>query len=33
MQADKGGHYAAYEQPPLFSEELRAGFKSLRSEL
>jgi pimeloyl-ACP methyl ester carboxylesterase len=28
---DKGGHFAAWEQPKLFSEELRAGFKSLRS--
>jgi pimeloyl-ACP methyl ester carboxylesterase len=27
---DKGGHFAAWEQPQLFSEELRAAFKSLR---
>jgi pimeloyl-ACP methyl ester carboxylesterase len=27
---DKGGHFAAWEQPHLFSEELRAAFKSLR---
>ena len=27
---DKGGHFAAWEQPKLFSEELRAAFKSLR---
>jgi len=27
---DKGGHYAAWEQPKLFSEEIRAGFRSLR---
>ena len=27
---DKGGHFAAWEQPKLFTEELRAGFKSLR---
>ena len=27
---DKGGHFAAWEQPKLFSEELRAGFRSLR---
>jgi pimeloyl-ACP methyl ester carboxylesterase len=27
---DKGGHYAAWEQPHLFAQELRAGFKSLR---
>jgi pimeloyl-ACP methyl ester carboxylesterase len=29
-QLDKGGHFAAWEQPQLFAEELRAGFKSLR---
>jgi pimeloyl-ACP methyl ester carboxylesterase len=28
---DRGGHFAAWEQPTLFSEELRAGFKSLRT--
>jgi len=27
----KGGHYAAWEQPKLFSEEVRAGFRSLRA--
>ncbi len=27
---DKGGHFAAWEQPQVFSEELRAGFRSLR---
>ena len=27
---DKGGHFAAWEQPQLFTEELRASFKSLR---
>jgi pimeloyl-ACP methyl ester carboxylesterase len=27
---DKGGHYAAWEQPQLFSEEVRKGFRSLR---
>lgn len=26
----KGGHFAAWEQPVLFSQEVRAGFKSLR---
>ena len=26
---DKGGHFAAWEQPQLFSEEVRAGFRSL----
>jgi pimeloyl-ACP methyl ester carboxylesterase len=26
----KGGHFAAWEQPKLFTEEVRAGFRSLR---
>ena len=30
-KVDKGGHFAAWEQPELFSEEVRAGFRSLRS--
>ena len=30
-EVDKGGHFAAWEQPQLFSEELRAAFRSLRS--
>jgi pimeloyl-ACP methyl ester carboxylesterase len=30
-EVDKGGHFSAWEQPQLFAEELRAGFKSLRS--
>jgi pimeloyl-ACP methyl ester carboxylesterase len=29
-QLEKGGHFAAWEQPHLFAEELRAGFRSLR---
>jgi pimeloyl-ACP methyl ester carboxylesterase len=29
-QVDKGGHFAAWEQPQLFSEEVRVGFRSLR---
>lgn len=29
-QVDKGGHFAAWEQPQLFAEELRAAFKPLR---
>jgi pimeloyl-ACP methyl ester carboxylesterase len=29
-QADRGGHFAAWEQPQLFAEELRAAFRSLR---
>ena len=28
---DKGGHFAAWEQPELFVAELQAGFRSLRS--
>ena len=27
---DKGGHFAAWEQPQLLSEEIRVGFRSLR---
>jgi pimeloyl-ACP methyl ester carboxylesterase len=29
----KGGHFAAFEQPQLLSEEVRVGFRSLRSGL
>ena len=29
-EVDKGGHFAAWEQPALFSAEVRAAFKSLR---
>jgi pimeloyl-ACP methyl ester carboxylesterase len=29
-EVDKGGHFAAWEQPELFSVELRAAFRSLR---
>jgi pimeloyl-ACP methyl ester carboxylesterase len=29
---DRGGHFAAWEQPQLFSEELRAGFRPLREQ-
>jgi pimeloyl-ACP methyl ester carboxylesterase len=29
-QADKGGHFAAWEQPQIFSEEVRAAFQPLR---
>jgi pimeloyl-ACP methyl ester carboxylesterase len=29
-EADKGGHFAAWEQPELFAAELRAAFRSLR---
>ena len=29
-EVDRGGHFAAWEQPALFAAELRAAFKSLR---
>jgi pimeloyl-ACP methyl ester carboxylesterase len=29
-EADKGGHFAAWEEPELFSTEVRAAFRSLR---
>jgi pimeloyl-ACP methyl ester carboxylesterase len=29
-EVDKGGHFAAWEEPELFSEEMRAAFASLR---
>jgi pimeloyl-ACP methyl ester carboxylesterase len=29
-EVDKGGHFAAWEQPELFAAELRAAFKTLR---
>jgi pimeloyl-ACP methyl ester carboxylesterase len=29
-EADRGGHFAAWEEPQLFSEEVRATFRSLR---
>src|SRR5215207_10052217 len=29
-EVDKGGHFAAWEQPELLYEELRAAFRSLR---
>jgi pimeloyl-ACP methyl ester carboxylesterase len=28
---DRGGHFAAWEQPQLFSDEMRAAFRSLRN--
>jgi len=28
---DQGGHFAAWEQPKMFVEEVRAGFRSLRN--
>ncbi len=30
-EVDKGGHFAAWEEPQLFSEDLRAAFRPLRS--
>jgi pimeloyl-ACP methyl ester carboxylesterase len=32
-RVDKGGHFAAWEQPEIFSSEMRAAFKSLRKPL
>jgi pimeloyl-ACP methyl ester carboxylesterase len=29
-EVEQGGHFAAWEQPQLFSEEMRAAFRSLR---
>jgi hypothetical protein len=30
-EVDKGGHFAAWEEPELFASEMRAAFRSLRS--
>jgi pimeloyl-ACP methyl ester carboxylesterase len=30
-EVDRGGHFAAWEEPQLFSEELRKAFRALRS--
>jgi pimeloyl-ACP methyl ester carboxylesterase len=30
-EVDRGGHFAAWEEPELFSAELRAAFRSLRT--
>jgi hypothetical protein len=30
-EAERGGHFAAWEEPELFAEEMRAGFKTLRN--
>src|SRR5918998_170783 len=32
-EVDRGGHFAAWEEPQLFTAELRAAFKSLRREI
>ena len=29
-KVDRGGHFAAWEEPELFASELRAAFRSLR---
>jgi pimeloyl-ACP methyl ester carboxylesterase len=29
-EVDRGGHFAAWEQPELYSEEVRVGLRSLR---
>jgi pimeloyl-ACP methyl ester carboxylesterase len=31
-EAAKGGHFAAWEEPEIFAEEMRAAFRSLREE-
>ena len=30
-EVDRGGHFAAWEEPELFAHEIRAGFRSLRT--
>ena len=30
-EADRGGHFAAWEEPQLFAEEMRAAFRSIRA--
>ncbi|ESX51821.1 multidrug MFS transporter [Mesorhizobium sp. LSHC422A00] len=32
-EVEKGGHFAAWEQPELFTAEIRAGFRSLRQSI
>jgi pimeloyl-ACP methyl ester carboxylesterase len=29
-EAEKGGHFAAWEEPELFADELRAAFRAVR---
>jgi pimeloyl-ACP methyl ester carboxylesterase len=29
-EVDRGGHFAAWQEPQLFSEEVRAAFRTLR---
>ncbi len=30
-EAERGGHFAAWEEPELFASELRAAFRPLRA--
>jgi len=30
-KVEKGGHFAAWEQPKIFSEEIRTSFRSVRN--
>jgi pimeloyl-ACP methyl ester carboxylesterase len=30
-EAERGGHFAAWEEPDLFAEEVRAAFRGLRT--
>jgi pimeloyl-ACP methyl ester carboxylesterase len=32
-KVEKGGHFAAWEQPTLFTSELRAAFRTLRKDV
>ncbi len=32
-EVDRGNHFAAWQEPQLFAEELRAAFRSLRTAL
>jgi hypothetical protein len=29
-EVDRGGHFAAWEEPELFAEEMRTAFRSVR---
>jgi hypothetical protein len=31
VRHDKGGHFAAWEQPQLLTDDLRVGFRTLRT--
>jgi pimeloyl-ACP methyl ester carboxylesterase len=32
-KVERGGHFAAWEQPQIFTDEVRAGFRPLRKQL